>query len=42
MIVYNDRHLQRILRPYFAYYNAARTHLALDKQCPDNRPIHAP
>ena len=41
VIVYNDRHLQRILRCYFAYYQTARTHLSLNKQCPEPRPIHA-
>ncbi len=41
VIVYNDRHLQRILGAYFAYYQTARTHLSLNKQCPDTRPIHA-
>jgi hypothetical protein len=39
VIVYNDRHLKRLLRSYFAYYHAARTHLALEKQCPQRRPI---
>ena len=39
VIVYNDRHLQRILRAYFAYYQTTRTHLSLDKQCPQPRRI---
>ncbi|MCH7886110.1 MAG: transposase [Planctomycetes bacterium] len=42
VIVYNDRHLKRLLRSYFAYYHTARTHLALDKQCPQRRPIEHP
>ena len=39
VIVYNDCHLKRLLRSYFAYYHTARTHLALDKQCPQPRLI---
>jgi hypothetical protein len=27
---------------YFAYYHRARTHLALDKDAPDLRPIERP
>ena len=42
VIVYNDRHLKRLLRSYFAYYHTARTHLALDKQCPQRRHIEHP
>ena len=32
----------RILRAYFAYYHRARTHLSLDKDAPDVRPIRVP
>ena len=39
VIVYNDSHLKRLLRSYFAYYHTARTHLALEKQCPQPRLI---
>ena len=39
VIVFNDRHLKRLLRSYFAYYHSARTHLALEKQCPQRRAI---
>ena len=39
VIVYNDCHLKRLLRSYFAYYHTARTHLALDKLCPQPRLI---
>ena len=42
VIVFNDRHLKRLLRSYFAYYHTARTHLALEKQCPQRRPIEHP
>ncbi|MEE8434325.1 MAG: integrase core domain-containing protein [bacterium] len=37
VIVYNDRHLKRLLRSCFAHYYTARTHLPLDKQCPQPR-----
>ena len=32
VIVFNERHLKKLLRAYFSYYHTARTHLALDKQ----------
>jgi hypothetical protein len=34
--------LRRILTRYFGYYHQARTHLALDKDAPDLRPIELP
>ncbi len=42
VIVFNDRHLKRLLRSYFACYHAARTNLALEKQCPQRRPFEEP
>jgi len=39
--VINERHLRRVLSSYVDYYNRSRTHLSLDKDCPDARPIHA-
>lgn len=42
VIVFNDRHLKHLLRSYFAHYHAARTHLALEKQCPQRRPLEEP
>ena len=42
VIVLNERHLKRLLEAYFSYYHAARTHLALDKQSPQLRPIESP
>ncbi len=39
VLVLSERHLRRILTRYFAYYHRARTHLALDKDAPDARPI---
>ena len=39
VIVLSERHLRRILTRYFGYYLRARTHLALDKDAPDTRPV---
>ena len=42
VLVNNERHLHRILTRYVGYYHQARTHLALDKDAPDVRPIALP
>jgi putative transposase len=42
VLVLGERHLRRILTQYLAYYHQARTHLALDKDAPDLRPIEFP
>jgi hypothetical protein len=42
MLVLGERHLRRILTRYLAYYHQARTHLALDKDALDTRPIELP
>jgi putative transposase len=42
VLVLGERHLRRILTRYFRYYHQARTHLALDKDAPDLRPIDFP
>ncbi len=42
VIVFNERHLRQLLKAYFAYYQAARTHLTLGKQCPIPRSIERP
>jgi transposase InsO family protein len=42
VIVLDERHLRRILSRYFTYYHEARTHLALDKDAPNLRPIARP
>ncbi|MFL6450231.1 MAG: integrase core domain-containing protein [Bryobacteraceae bacterium] len=38
-IVFNERTLKRQLSAYAAYYHATRTHLALQKDCPETRPV---
>ncbi len=40
MIVLNEQHLKRLLTDYFSYYHRYRTHLSLDSDCPEPRPIH--
>jgi putative transposase len=42
VVVFGEWHLRRILTAYFAYYHRARTHLSLDKDAPDGRPIEPP
>jgi len=39
VIVLNERHLKRILNGYFDYYHRWRTHLSLDMDCPESRPV---
>jgi hypothetical protein len=39
LIVFNAEHLRRILAKYAAYYNEARTHLALGKDAPCTRRV---
>jgi hypothetical protein len=38
-IIFNERHLRRVMSSYVDYYQRTRTHLSLDKDCPDPRPI---
>jgi putative transposase len=42
VFVFGERHLRRILTSYLVYYHQARTHLSLDKDAPDGRPITPP
>ena len=39
MVIFGEEHLRRILSVYAVYYNQTRTHLALNKDCPLERPI---
>jgi transposase InsO family protein len=39
MVIFGDSHLRRILCAYAAYYNQARTHLALPKDSPLHRAV---
>lgn len=42
VIVFNQDHLHRLLESYFSYYHRSRTHLALDKDAPEPRPVRGP
>src|SRR5437899_9585073 len=42
VLVLGESHLRRILARYFSYFHRARTHLALDKDAPDVRPVELP
>ena len=39
VVVFNERHLRRLLREYVAYYHDDRTHLGLGKATPAGRPV---
>jgi transposase InsO family protein len=39
IVILNERHLRRVLSSYMDYYHHTRTHLSLDKDCPDPRPV---
>lgn len=41
LVVLGERHLRRVLTEYSAYYNVARTNLALNKDAPLGRPVMA-
>jgi transposase InsO family protein len=41
-VIFNERHLRRILGKYFKYYHESRTHLGLGKECPEPRSIEPP
>ena len=41
-IILNESHLRRVLSSYFQYHHRTRTHLALDKDCPQPRRIQPP
>jgi len=36
-VVFNERHLRRLLGEYVAYYHQDRTHYALEKETPGGR-----
>jgi putative transposase len=42
VVVLNETHLRSLLRDYLIYYHGARTHLALDKDAPEPRPVEPP
>jgi putative transposase len=42
IVIFNERHLRRVLSTYIDYYHQTRTHLSLDKDCPDPRLVMPP
>jgi putative transposase len=42
VIVLNAAHLRRILTRYLRYYHRTRTHLSLEKDAPEPRPVNPP
>ncbi len=42
VIVLNEHHLRRILSSYLDYYHRSRTHLSLEKDCPEPRAVQPP
>jgi putative transposase len=42
VVIFNEHHLRRVLSTYFQYYHKTRTHLSLDKDCPETRHINSP
>ena len=42
VIVFNKASLRRILGAYLDYYHASRTHLSLQKDSPEPRPVQPP
>jgi putative transposase len=42
VIVLNERHLRRVLRTYVDYYHPWRTHLSLEMDAPEPRPVQPP
>jgi transposase InsO family protein len=41
VIVLNESHLRNILTDYISYYNKYRTHLGINKDSPEGRPVQA-
>jgi transposase InsO family protein len=42
VIIFNERHLRRVLSSYLQYHHEARTHLSLNKHCPLPRAVQLP
>ncbi|MFH1842491.1 MAG: integrase, partial [bacterium] len=42
LVIFNERHLRRVLREYVDYYHRSRTHLGLAKDCPEQREVESP
>ncbi len=42
VVVFNERHLRGVLSSYVDHYRGTRTHLSLNKDSPDTRPVQPP
>lgn len=42
VIVLGEGHLRQILKSYLTYYHERRTHLSLEKDCPEPRLVQPP
>ena len=42
IVIFNERHLHRVLSSYIDYYQRTQTHLSLEKDCPDPRLVMPP
>jgi len=42
IIIFNEHHLRGVLSSYFQYHHKTRTHLSLNKDCPQHRRIQPP
>ena len=42
MVVLNETHLRHLRRDYLTYYYRDRTHLSLEKDAPEPRPVERP
>ena len=42
VVVFDERHLIRLMRFYIAYYRQDRCHVGLDKDAPTNRSVTPP
>ena len=42
IVVFSESSLRRTLKSNFDYYHGARTHLSLDKDAPETRPVQPP
>jgi putative transposase len=42
IIIFDERHLRRVLSTYFQYHHQSRIHLSLNKDCSESRPIQLP
>jgi transposase InsO family protein len=41
VIIFNAKHLRSVLQEYVSYYNESRTHLGIEKDCPEPRAVEA-